>query len=66
MCEQDDYLKGGPNIDGVNLNRIESLRDLEDFIPLALRIAPWSGKVEVITFKVPAIGVRMNLCVANG
>jgi len=61
VCEQDDYPGGGSNIDGANLTRIESIRDLEDFIPLALRIAPWSGKVEGITFKVRAIGVRVNL-----
>mgnify|MGYP002278440155 CR=1 FL=1 len=61
VCEQDDYLKGGSNIDPANLTGIESLRDLEDFIPLALRIAPWSGKVEGIKFKVRAVGIRVNL-----
>lgn len=61
VCEQDDYRKGGSNIDGANLTRIESIRDLEDFIPLALRIAPWSGKVEGIKIKVRAVGIRVNL-----
>jgi len=61
VCEQDDYLKGGSNIDGANLKRIESIRDLEDFIPLALRVVPWDPELAGIKIKVRAVGIRVNL-----
>lgn len=64
VCEQEDLLDTGTTNVANGSKSIESLRDLEDFVALAIRIQPWqAGMVDMtdVTVKLRASGFSINV-----
>lgn len=64
VCEQEDLLETGSTNAANGPRSIESLRDLEDFVALAIRIRPWQtgmGALKDVKVKLRASGFSINV-----